>query len=123
VFVGETGIWGCMGQNDQDVLTTWCVEVEDRLRQGTLEVRPPTRARASVPTPTHLRSSRMSDQFDISLEDGELLNEVELTASLIVAASEADGPLSQEEIDRILGVTPASEQPSEPDDTVPDVTG
>jgi hypothetical protein len=108
-----------MGQNDQDVLTTWCVDVEDRLRQGRLEVRPPTRARASAPTPTptptNLRSSRMSDQFDISLEDGELLNEVELTASLIVAASESDGPLSQAEIDRILGVTPMSEQSAEPD--------
>lgn len=48
----------------------------------------------------------MQDQFDISLEDDELLGEVELTANLIVAAGESDGPLSEEEIDRILGVTP-----------------
>jgi len=49
------------------------------------------------------------DQFDISLEDSVLLTEVEMTTNLIIAASEADGPLSQEEIDRILGVTPESE--------------
>jgi hypothetical protein len=49
----------------------------------------------------------MHDQFDISLEDSDLLTEVEMTTNLIIAASEADGPLSQEEIDRILGVQPS----------------
>lgn len=48
----------------------------------------------------------MQDQFDISLEDSDLLTEVELTTNLIIAASESDGPLGVEEIDRILGVTP-----------------
>lgn len=48
----------------------------------------------------------MQDQFDVTLEDGELLVEVEMTANLIVAASESDGPLTQEQIDAILGVTP-----------------
>ena len=48
----------------------------------------------------------MSDQFDVSLEDDELMREVELTANLIVAASQSDDRLSTEEIDRILGVTP-----------------
>lgn len=48
----------------------------------------------------------VQDQFDVTLEDGELLVEVELTANLIVAASESDGPLSQEQIDAILGVAP-----------------
>ena len=51
----------------------------------------------------------MYDQFDVTLEDVDLLGEVELTTNLIIAASEADGPLSTDEIDRILGVTPASE--------------
>ena len=46
----------------------------------------------------------MHDQFDISLTDSDLLTEVEMTTNLIIAASEADGPLSQEEIDRILGL-------------------
>jgi hypothetical protein len=50
----------------------------------------------------------VADQFDVSLEDGDLLDEVELTTSLIIAASESDGPLTQAEIDEILGVTPQS---------------
>jgi len=49
---------------------------------------------------------RVHDQFDVTLEDGDLLGEVELTTNLIIAASEADERLSQEEIDRILGVSP-----------------
>ena len=48
----------------------------------------------------------MYDQFDVTLEDVDLLGEVELTTNLIIAASEADGPLSTDEIDRILGVDP-----------------
>ena len=48
----------------------------------------------------------MADQFDVSLEDDDLLGEVELTTTLIIAASEADEHLSQEEIDRLLGITP-----------------
>lgn len=46
------------------------------------------------------------DQFDVTLEDSDLLREVELTTNLIIAASEAEEPLSLEEIDRILGVVP-----------------
>ena len=46
----------------------------------------------------------MHDQFDVSLEDPELMGEVELTTALIIAASESDGPLPQSEIDRILGI-------------------
>ena len=46
----------------------------------------------------------MHDQFDVSLEDSDLLGEVGLTTNLIIAASEADGRLTDEEIDRILGV-------------------
>jgi hypothetical protein len=47
------------------------------------------------------------DQFDVSLEDGDLLGEVELTTNLIIAASESDEHLSPAEIDRILGVRPS----------------
>ena len=53
----------------------------------------------------------MADQFDVTLEDDELLAEVELTTSLIIAASESDDVLSTEEIDAILGVVPAPPQP------------
>ena len=50
----------------------------------------------------------MHDQFDVTLEDAELLREVERTTNLIVAASESDEHLSADEIDRILGVQPHS---------------
>ncbi len=48
----------------------------------------------------------MHDQFDVTLEDQDLLREVELTTNLIIAASETDEHLSSEEIDQILGVVP-----------------
>jgi hypothetical protein len=44
------------------------------------------------------------DQFDVSLEDSDLLGEVELTTNLIIAASETDEHLTAAEIDEILGV-------------------
>ena len=46
------------------------------------------------------------DQFDVSLEDSDLLGEVELTTNLIIAASETDEHLTDAEIDEILGVAP-----------------
>jgi hypothetical protein len=46
------------------------------------------------------------DQFDVTLEDGDLLNEVELTTTLIIAASESEEHLTQEQIDALLGVLP-----------------
>jgi len=48
----------------------------------------------------------VSDQFDVTLEDADLLSEVELTTNLIIAASASDEALDPEEIDRILGVEP-----------------
>lgn len=48
----------------------------------------------------------MHDQFDVTLEDADLLGEVELTTNLIIAATEADEHLSTEQIDAILGVAP-----------------
>ena len=56
----------------------------------------------------------MHDQFDISLEDSDLLTEVELTTNLIIAASESDGPLSEDEIDKILGIGPVPPAPRAP---------
>jgi hypothetical protein len=46
------------------------------------------------------------DPFDVRLEDYELLDEVELTANLIVAANQSEAHLSSLEIDQILGVIP-----------------
>ena len=48
----------------------------------------------------------MHDQFDVTLEDSDLLGEVELTTNLIIAATESDQPLSTAAIDRILGIAP-----------------
>ena len=45
-----------------------------------------------------------TDPFDVELEDPELLDEVGLTASLMVAANQSEGPLSRDEIDRLLGL-------------------
>jgi hypothetical protein len=45
-----------------------------------------------------------TDPFDVELEDPELLDEVGLTASLMVAANQSEGPLAPDEIDRLLGL-------------------
>ena len=50
----------------------------------------------------------MHDQFDVTLEDSDLLGEVEHTTNLIIAASESEEPLTVDEIDLILGVPQAS---------------
>ncbi|WP_235562007.1 hypothetical protein [Marmoricola sp. Leaf446] len=44
------------------------------------------------------------DPYDVRLEDDELLSEVELTASLIVAANQTDAHLTPHEIDQALGI-------------------
>jgi hypothetical protein len=54
------------------------------------------------------KGATMYDQFDVTLEDADLLGEVELTTNLIVAASESEEHLSTAEIDSILGVSPQS---------------
>ena len=46
----------------------------------------------------------MDDQLNVPLEDAELLAEVELTTNLIIAASESESVLPQDEVDRLLGV-------------------
>jgi hypothetical protein len=48
----------------------------------------------------------MDDQLNVPLEDGELLAEVELTTNLIIAASESEATLPQDEVDRLLGLEP-----------------
>jgi hypothetical protein len=51
---------------------------------------------------TNLPDAPQSGEADLS--DGELRSEIELVADLVVAASQSDGPLTQEEIDEALGV-------------------
>jgi hypothetical protein len=50
------------------------------------------------------RERALHDQFDVTLEDSDLLGEVELTTDLMIAASESDLPLSTAEIDHLLGI-------------------
>ncbi len=50
------------------------------------------------------------DPFDVRLQDDELLDEVELTTNLIVAANQSDAHMSVTEIDEILGVIPHPRQ-------------
>jgi len=47
----------------------------------------------------------VDDQLNVPLEDAELLAEVELTTNLMIAASEAEAVLPQDEVDRLLGLT------------------
>jgi hypothetical protein len=46
----------------------------------------------------------MDDQLNVPLEDAELLAEVELTTNLIIAASESEATLTQEQVDQMLGI-------------------
>ena len=54
----------------------------------------------------------MDDQLNVPLVDAELLAEVELTTNLIIAASESDGTLTQDQVDQILGVGSSDEAPT-----------
>lgn len=48
----------------------------------------------------------MPDSFDVSLEDPDLLYEVELLTTLIMAANGCEERLDQELIDELLAVDP-----------------
>ncbi|KWW97992.1 hypothetical protein C3Y87_18065 [Carbonactinospora thermoautotrophica] len=57
----------------------------------------------------------MDDVFsgpDLRVHDRVALDEIELYAELVIAASSSDGPLSQDEVDAILGVVPEGDEPS-----------
>jgi hypothetical protein len=46
------------------------------------------------------------DPFEVSLEDTELLAEVQLLTDLIVAASHVEDSLHQQHVDEVLGIIP-----------------
>ena len=46
----------------------------------------------------------MTDELEVDLQDAELISEITLVTDLIVAATESVGPMSQETIDRLLGI-------------------
>jgi hypothetical protein len=51
----------------------------------------------------HAPDSREPDE---DLQDAELQAEIELVSDLVVAASGSDAPLTETEIDRVLGLKP-----------------
>jgi len=46
----------------------------------------------------------VNDRLDVSVHDEDVLAEIELTSDLMIAASEHEGPLTQEQVDSILGL-------------------
>lgn len=44
------------------------------------------------------------EPLDARLRDQDALDEIEMTSNLMIAASESDSPLSEDQIDGILGV-------------------
>jgi hypothetical protein len=46
-----------------------------------------------------------------NLTDDELQSEIELVGDLVVAATSSDGPMPQDEIDRLLGVHLVEDRP------------
>ncbi|GAA1736071.1 hypothetical protein [Aeromicrobium alkaliterrae] len=47
----------------------------------------------------------MTEPLDERLRDDDALDEIELTSKLMIAATDSDTPLSQHEVDEILGLT------------------
>jgi hypothetical protein len=56
----------------------------------------------------------VDDKLNVPLEDAELLAEVELTTNLIIAASESEATLSQEQVDQLLGLGESTRPKSVP---------
>ena len=46
----------------------------------------------------------MGDTLHVPMHDADVLDEIEMTSNLMIAASEADGFLPQQRIDEILGL-------------------
>ena len=46
----------------------------------------------------------MVEPVDKRVHDGDVIAEIQLTADLMIAASEHEGPLSQVELDALLGL-------------------
>lgn len=49
---------------------------------------------------------------DNKLTDDDLESEIELVSELVVAATSSDGPMGQDEVDQILGVSPKDVDPT-----------
>ncbi len=52
------------------------------------------------------KGAQVNDQLDVNVQDTEVLDEIEMMTNLIIATSESQGPLTQAQIDAILGIDP-----------------
>jgi hypothetical protein len=50
------------------------------------------------------REAQVSTELDKRLRDDDVMSEIEMTSNLMIAASEVDGPLTQAQVDAILGL-------------------
>ena len=57
-------------------------------------------------TAAEIHDDNLDDDPDHSLTDDDLESEIELVSVLVMAATSSDGPLHQDEVDRLLGVEP-----------------
>ena len=48
---------------------------------------------------------------DENVTDDDLRSEIEMVSELVLAATDSDGPLGQDEVDRLLGVVPQHDGP------------
>jgi len=51
-----------------------------------------------------MEEPRVGVELDRRLRDDEVMAEIEMTSNLMIAASEVDGPLTQAQVDAILGL-------------------
>ena len=58
------------------------------------------------------REGKSMDKTDVRVQDPLVLDEIELYGDLVIAASSSDKPLSQEEIDLVLGLDQESSDKS-----------
>ena len=50
------------------------------------------------------RTRLLRDQADIRLQDPQALDEIDLYGEVVIAASACEGPLTLEQLDRVLGL-------------------
>jgi hypothetical protein len=65
-----------------------------------LDIRDRTHARRAA------KGNSINDSLDVPLVDRELLDELELTTNLTIAATASTGSLHPHQVDRILGLAP-----------------
>ena len=61
-----------------------------------------------------------NDVTDVRLTDVRLAAEIELLGEVIAVVAEHEGPLSEEEVDAVLGATDTAKDPEKDPDSDPD---